>query len=54
MVLVAEHHTFHFYSDVDLFRAENNLVVKVNGLEIPITNLPYQHPTGTPCKQILI
>ncbi|XP_071386638.1 vitellogenin-2-like isoform X4 [Centroberyx affinis] len=32
--------------DVDLYPKDNDVMVKVNGLEIPISNLPYQHPTG--------
>ncbi|KAM3876385.1 vitellogenin-like [Diretmus argenteus] len=32
--------------DVDLYPKNNDIMVKVNGLEIPMRNLPYQHPTG--------
>ncbi|XP_042372245.1 vitellogenin-2-like [Plectropomus leopardus] len=32
--------------DVDLYPKDNVIMVKVNGQEIPITNLPYHHPTG--------
>ncbi|XP_076134159.1 vitellogenin-like [Alosa pseudoharengus] len=31
--------------DIDLYPMGNNMLVKVNGLEVPISNLPYQHPT---------
>ncbi|XP_034085810.1 vitellogenin-2-like [Gymnodraco acuticeps] len=31
--------------DVDLYSKNNVIMVKVNGVEIPIANLPYQHPT---------
>lgn len=33
-------------SDIDLFPKSSNIGVKVNGVEIPRENLPYQHPTG--------
>ncbi|XP_060889620.1 vitellogenin-1-like [Labrus mixtus] len=32
--------------DIDLYPKNNNVIVKVNGMEIPITNLPYEHPTA--------
>ncbi|XP_034438303.1 vitellogenin-2-like [Hippoglossus hippoglossus] len=32
--------------DVDMFPRDNAIVVKVNGVEIPMNNLPYQHPAG--------
>ncbi|XP_041790599.1 vitellogenin-2-like [Chelmon rostratus] len=32
--------------DVDMYPKDNAIMVKVNGVEIPISNLPYQHPTG--------
>ncbi|XP_076582007.1 vitellogenin-2-like isoform X5 [Chaetodon auriga] len=32
--------------DVDMYPKDSAVMVKVNGVEIPITNLPYQHPTG--------
>ncbi|XP_063747534.1 vitellogenin-2-like [Eleginops maclovinus] len=32
--------------DVDLYPKDNSIMVKVNGVEIPINNLPYQHPAG--------
>uniref|UniRef100_A0A8D0ASY0 Vitellogenin-2-like n=1 Tax=Sander lucioperca TaxID=283035 RepID=A0A8D0ASY0_SANLU len=32
--------------DVDLHPKGSVIIVKVNGVEIPISNLPYQHPTG--------
>ncbi|XP_034002721.1 vitellogenin-2-like [Trematomus bernacchii] len=32
--------------DVDLYPKDNVIMVKVNGVEIPISNLPYQHPKG--------
>ncbi|KAL3047365.1 hypothetical protein OYC64_021558 [Pagothenia borchgrevinki] len=32
--------------DVDLYPKDNVIMAKVNGVEIPISNLPYQHPTG--------
>ncbi|GLD50054.1 vitellogenin-2-like protein [Lates japonicus] len=32
--------------DVDMYPKDNAIVMKVNGVEIPISNLPYQHPTG--------
>ncbi|XP_041913750.1 vitellogenin-like isoform X1 [Alosa sapidissima] len=31
--------------DIDLYTMGNNMLVKVNGLEVPLSNLPYQHPT---------
>ncbi|XP_062411383.1 vitellogenin-like isoform X3 [Sardina pilchardus] len=31
--------------DIDLYPMGNNVLVKVNGLEVPLSNLPYQHPT---------
>nr|XP_019936765.1 PREDICTED: vitellogenin-2-like [Paralichthys olivaceus] len=33
--------------DVDMYPKDDAIVVKVNGVEIPINNLPYQHPEGT-------
>lgn len=33
-------------SDVDMYPKDNAIMVRVNGVEIPISNLPYQHPTG--------
>lgn len=35
-----------FYSDVDMYQEGNAIMVKVNGLVLPIHNLAYQHPTG--------
>uniref|UniRef100_A0A667Z737 Vitellogenin-like n=1 Tax=Myripristis murdjan TaxID=586833 RepID=A0A667Z737_9TELE len=32
--------------DIDLYPKNTEVTVKVNGMEIPINNLPYQHPTG--------
>uniref|UniRef100_UPI003AAA2895 vitellogenin-like n=1 Tax=Centroberyx gerrardi TaxID=166262 RepID=UPI003AAA2895 len=32
--------------DIDLYPKNTDVIVKVNGMEIPINNLPYQHPTG--------
>nr|XP_043900018.1 vitellogenin-like [Solea senegalensis] len=32
--------------DIDLYPKNSVVVVKVNGLEIPISSLPYQHPTA--------
>ncbi|TKS74661.1 Vitellogenin [Collichthys lucidus] len=32
--------------DIDLYPKNTAVIVKVNGMEIPITNLPYQHPTA--------
>ncbi|KAL1006280.1 hypothetical protein UPYG_G00070200, partial [Umbra pygmaea] len=32
--------------DVDLYREASELKLKVNGMEIPRSNLPYQDPTG--------
>nr|XP_046247526.1 vitellogenin-2-like [Scatophagus argus] len=32
--------------DVDMYPKDNVVMVKVNGVEIPLSNLPYQHPTG--------
>ncbi|XP_070687992.1 vitellogenin-like isoform X2 [Pempheris klunzingeri] len=32
--------------DIDLYPKNTDVVVKVNGMEIPINNLPYQHPTA--------
>lgn len=41
-------HIFHCSSnsDVDMYPKDNAVMVKVNGVEIPINNLPYLHPTG--------
>ncbi|KAF7665906.1 hypothetical protein LDENG_00127010 [Lucifuga dentata] len=30
--------------DVDMYQKNNNVMVKVNGMDIPINNLPYQNP----------
>lgn len=35
-----------YFSDIDLSIKDNNVLVKVNGMDIPTNNLPYQHPTG--------
>lgn len=42
-------------SDIDLFPKSGNIGVKVNGVEIPMENLPYYHPTGvcTPLSTII-
>ncbi|KAM8887734.1 vitellogenin-like [Synchiropus picturatus] len=32
--------------DIDLYPRNSDVIVKVNGMEIPISNLPYQHPTA--------
>ncbi|XP_029905083.1 vitellogenin-like isoform X6 [Myripristis murdjan] len=32
--------------DIDLYPKNTEVTVKVNGMEIPINNLPYQHPTA--------
>ncbi|MED6284428.1 Vitellogenin-2, partial [Characodon lateralis] len=32
--------------DVDMYLKDNAVVVKVNGVEISLNNLPYQHPTA--------
>ncbi|KAM7387896.1 hypothetical protein PAMP_024107 [Pampus punctatissimus] len=32
--------------DIDMYPKDSVAMVKVNGVEIPISNLPYQHPTG--------
>nr|AVA30492.1 vitellogenin Aa [Scatophagus argus] len=32
--------------DIDLYPKNYDVIVKVNGREIPISNLPYQHPTA--------
>ncbi|KAJ3599172.1 hypothetical protein NHX12_033135 [Muraenolepis orangiensis] len=32
--------------DIDLYTMNNAMVVKVNGMQIPINNLPYKHPTA--------
>ncbi|XP_040895473.1 vitellogenin-like [Toxotes jaculatrix] len=32
--------------DIDLYPKNTDVIVKVNGMEIPIGNLPYQHPTA--------
>uniref|UniRef100_A0A668A1Y2 Uncharacterized protein n=1 Tax=Myripristis murdjan TaxID=586833 RepID=A0A668A1Y2_9TELE len=32
--------------DVDLYPKNSQVMVMVNGVEIPIMNLPYEHPTG--------
>lgn len=34
-------------SDIDLYTKDNQVAVKVNGREIPLENLPYQHPSGS-------
>ena len=34
------------YRDVDLHPMGKDVLVKVNGLEVPLSGLPYQHPTG--------
>ncbi|KAL2090118.1 hypothetical protein ACEWY4_014806 [Coilia grayii] len=31
--------------DIDLYPVGNDVLVKVNGLEVPVSSLPYQHPT---------
>ncbi|XP_022593896.1 vitellogenin-like [Seriola dumerili] len=32
--------------DIDMYPKNTDVIVKVNGMEIPINNLPYQHPTA--------
>uniref|UniRef100_A0A3Q2ZK41 Uncharacterized protein n=1 Tax=Hippocampus comes TaxID=109280 RepID=A0A3Q2ZK41_HIPCM len=32
--------------DIDLYLRDTNVVVKVNGREVPTSHLPYQHPTA--------
>nr|XP_057928817.1 vitellogenin-2-like [Doryrhamphus excisus] len=32
--------------DVDMYQKDRVAMVKVNGVEIPLSNLPYQHPTA--------
>uniref|UniRef100_UPI0037E7E08B vitellogenin-2-like n=1 Tax=Semicossyphus pulcher TaxID=241346 RepID=UPI0037E7E08B len=32
--------------DVDMYPKDSGIMVKVNGVEIPISNLPYSHPEG--------
>nr|BAD93695.1 vitellogenin [Verasper moseri] len=32
--------------DIDLYPKNADVILKVNGMEIPISNLPYQHPTA--------
>ncbi|KAM7387895.1 hypothetical protein PAMP_024106 [Pampus punctatissimus] len=32
--------------DIDMYPKNTDVIVKVNGREIPINNLPYQHPTA--------
>ncbi|XP_045904896.1 LOW QUALITY PROTEIN: vitellogenin-like [Micropterus dolomieu] len=32
--------------DIDLYPKNSDVMVKVNGMDIPINNLPYQHPTA--------
>ncbi|KAM4629838.1 vitellogenin-like [Polymixia lowei] len=32
--------------DIDMYPRNDEVIVKVNGMEIPVNNLPYQHPTG--------
>ncbi|XP_067452945.1 vitellogenin-2-like isoform X2 [Thunnus thynnus] len=32
--------------DIDMYPRNSVVMVMVNGIEIPISNLPYQHPTG--------
>ncbi|XP_056132378.1 vitellogenin-like isoform X2 [Lampris incognitus] len=53
MVLLKKDHIEHNHInvkieniDIDLYPKNNNVIVKVNGMEIPINNLPYQHPTA--------
>ncbi|KAG7217480.1 hypothetical protein INR49_021405 [Caranx melampygus] len=31
--------------DIDLYPKENTVMVKINGVEIPVNNLPYKHPS---------
>ncbi|XP_030640291.1 vitellogenin-like isoform X1 [Chanos chanos] len=33
--------------DVDLYPMGSEVLVKINGMEVPASNLPYQHPSGT-------
>lgn len=33
-------------SDIDLYPVGNDILLKVNGIEVPVSSLPYQHPTG--------
>lgn len=35
-----------FNSDVEMYPKDSAIAVMVNGVEIPVNNLPYQHPTG--------
>lgn len=37
---------FIIYSDVGIYQRRNVVGVTVNGVEIPVSSLPYQHPTG--------
>lgn len=37
---------YNYSSDIDMYPKDNDVLVKVNGLEVPINNLPYQHATG--------
>lgn len=34
------------FSDVDLYALDDNAKVKINGMEVPVSSLPYQHPSG--------
>ncbi|XP_063057813.1 vitellogenin-like [Engraulis encrasicolus] len=31
--------------DIDLYPVGNDILLKVNGIEVPVSSLPYQHPT---------
>ena len=42
----AEDFAVTFFRDVDLFPTGSDVLVKVNGMEVPISSLPYQHPSG--------
>lgn len=37
---------YFFNSDADMYPKDNTIMVRVNGVEIPTSNLPYHHPAG--------
>lgn len=42
-----------FHSEVDLYQMGSNMHVKINGQEVPMSSLPYQHPSGLSSISIL-
>ena len=42
----AEDFAVTFFRDVDLFPTGSDVLVKVNGMGVPISSLPYKHPSG--------